>query len=340
MQSSDAIAPFAATGRGSLGPSVPSQPLRPQSLLSDARQILLGQSAALLSLAERIDQSFADAVQLILSRKGRVVVCGIGKSGLVGRKMAATLSSTGTPSFFLHASEALHGDLGMVTADDTVIMISNSGKTKEILSIVPALRQMNVPVIAMCGGGELERVATVSLSVGVDREACPLNLAPTTSTLVTLAMGDALAISLSQARGFRVDDFARCHPGGELGRRYYSRVQDAMRSQDLPIVRPDLPMREVLVSITQGRCGLAIVEGEARELLGIITDGDLRRALQREPNVLELQARDIMTENPLIIEQSALVEEAESMMERRKVKALLAVDEARHVSGVIEFFAT
>ncbi len=324
-----------------LDPSVDAHSdIVPGGIVQDARKILLEQSSALLSLAEKLDDSFSEAVELILGRTGRVVVCGVGKSGLVGRKLAATMASTGTPAFFLHGGEALHGDLGMVTAEDTVIMISNSGRTQELLAILPAFQEMNVPVIALCGGGELRRLATVSLSIAVDREACQLNLAPTTSTLVSLALGDALAIALSRARGFRVRDFARCHPGGELGRRYYCRVRDVMRQQDLPFVRPDLPMSEVVVAMTRGRCGLAIVEDEGRELVGIITDGDLRRALQSDPAVLNRMASDVMVGPPLTISEHALVERAEKLMEQRKVKALLATDDLGQVSGVIEFFAT
>ncbi len=311
-----------------------------ESVIESARQVLLGQGAALLAFSERVDHSFADAVQLILGRSGRVIVCGIGKSGLVGRKIAATLASTGTPAFFLHASEALHGDLGMVTPEDTVLLISNSGNTKEVLSIVPALHEMDVPVIAMCSGGALSRNATVHLSVAVDREACPLNLAPTTSTLVTLALGDALALALSQARGFEEQDFARRHPGGELGRRLYNRVRDVMHKDALPLVLPTDLMSDVLLSITAGRCGLAIVQDAQNNLLGVITDGDLRRALQREPDLLRMSAQDIMTTTPVVISERSLASVAEKLMEQRKIKALIALDDFGHVSGVVEFFST
>lgn len=310
-----------------------------EGLLEQSRKLLLGQSRALASLADRLDHNFADAVQTILQRQGRLVVCGMGKSGLVGRKIAATMSSTGTPAFFLHASEALHGDLGMVTCEDTVLMISNSGETDEVLRILTALREMKVPVIAMAGNSlcSLAQLSTVFLEIAIDREACPLNLAPTTSTLVTLALGDALALALSQARGFEANDFARFHPGGSLGRRLCTRVRDVMRKDDLPIVSSDEDMSRIIMAMTQGRCGTAIVMDDG-VLIGIITDGDLRRAFQKHAQVMELQASDVMTSNPVVISEDARQGDAEEMMLENRVKALLAVNSRGRVTGILEIF--
>lgn len=315
-----------------------SEPLG--EVILDARGQLLDQSRALAELAERLDESFTEAVRLALFCRGRLVVSGMGKSGHVGRKIAATLSSTGTPSFFLHASEALHGDLGMVTADDVVLMISNSGETTEVLRILRLLDDLGVPIIGMAGNKHctLARSSRVFLDIGVDREACPHNLAPTTSTLVTLALGDALALAVSQARGFQPHDFARFHSGGSLGRRLCTRVSDVMHTKHLPFVRPGQDMQGLVVSMTTGRCGLAIVVEEGDELVGIVTDGDLRRAFQSNRNAMTLTARDIMTTSPVVIHQDALLGEAEELMLARRISALLAVDDEGLVTGIVDIY--
>jgi arabinose-5-phosphate isomerase len=276
---------------------------------------------------------------MIAARPGRVVVCGMGKSGLIGRKIAATLSSTGTPAFFLHASEALHGDLGMVTTEDTVVMISNSGETAEVIHLLVPLRDMCVPVIAMTGNGRstLARKADVFLDISVEREACPLNLAPTTSTLVTLALGDAMAMALSQLRGFEAGDFARCHPGGSLGRRLSTLVSDIMRTDNLPFVRPSDPMKHLVMTMTEGRCGTALVM-ENEELVGVITDGDLRRAFQKSEDCLSMTAAEIMTRAPLVIREDARLSDAEELMSTKRIKVLVAVDPAGKVRGVVEMY--
>ncbi len=323
-------------------PSCVPKALQPDSeVISNAKNLLFGQTRAIAELAERLDHRFAEAVSTILACRGRLVVSGMGKSGLVGRKIAATMSSTGTPAFFLHASEALHGDLGMVTSDDTVLMISNSGETDEVLRILRLLTDMSVPVIGMAGKEDctLARSAGVFLDISVDREACPLNLAPTTSTLVTLALGDALAMAVSQARGFQPHDFARFHPGGSLGRRLCTRVSDVMHSKHLPFVRPDQNMQGLVVTMTVGRCGVAIVVDESDKLLGIVTDGDLRRAFQAYDDAMGLTARDVMTTAPVVIHQDAIFGEAEELMRRRRIKALLAVDDGGFVTGIVEIFS-
>ncbi len=309
-------------------------------LLSDAKQLLRRQAAALGDTAERLGMGFPVAVTTILARPGRVVVCGMGKSGLIGRKIAATLSSTGTPAFFLHASEALHGDLGMVTSDDTVLMISHSGETDEVLRLLPPLREMGVPVIGMAGNenSTLARRANVVLDISVESEACPLNLAPTTSTLITLALGDALAVALSQMRGFQEGDFARCHPGGTLGKRLCTRVEDVMRTENLPFVHPEEPMKDVVMAMTKGRCGTAIVM-EDEQLLGVITDGDLRRAFQKYDDCIGRRARDVMTCSPVVIRHDATLGDAEELMRTHRIKVLLAVNQWGKVQGVVEIYS-
>lgn len=309
-------------------------------MLEEARLLLKRQSLALASLSERLGANFPIAVSTILGRPGRLVVCGLGKSGLIGRKIAATLSSTGTPSFFLHASEALHGDLGMVTPEDTVLMISNSGETPEIVGILRPLRELGVPVIAMAGSANstLGRLSNVFLDIGVEREACPLNLAPTTSTLVTLALGDAIAMALSQARDFKAGDFARCHPGGSLGRRLCTRVEDVMRTENLPFVTPNDSMRDVVMTMTRGRCGTAIVV-EDELLVGVITDGDLRRAFQKFDDAMSCSARDVMTRSPVVILEDAVLGDAEELMRTHRIKALLAVNHSGMVKGVVEIYS-
>lgn len=303
--------------------------------------MLQAQTEAILAAAERLDESFERAVTLILSRPGRLAVCGLGKSGLIGRKVAATMASTGTPAFFLHPGEALHGDIGMVRSADTALMISNSGETEEILSLIAPLRALGVKQIALVGNlqGTLAREADVVLDVSVEREACPHNLAPTTSTLVTLAVGDALSVALSKARGFRPADFARFHPGGSLGRRLLSRVRDQMHVDDLPIVSADQPLSEVVLEITRGRRGLAVVVDTKNRVLGTITDGDLRRGFQKGTDPMTLQAQELMTLSPVVIHEEAAMTEAVELMKTRRVSALLVVDSEKTFRGIIDIFA-
>lgn len=304
-----------------------------------ARATLREQARSIMELADRVDDSFAQAVGLLYATPGHVILCGIGKSGHIGRKIAATLASTGTPAFFVHPAEAFHGDLGMITGRDTVVLISSSGETEEVVRLLPHIVRLGASIIALVGrpGSTIASAADVVLDVSVTREVCPNNLAPTTSTLVTLAMGDALSVALIRLREFGSDDFARLHPGGALGRRLHSRVKDLMHSRDLPVVTPSQTVRDSLFTITRGRLGLALVfDGEA--LCGIITDGDLRRAMQRYEDVLEVKVAEIMSANPITISERSLLTEAEKLMRRRKVKALVAVDERGKVSGIVEIF--
>jgi arabinose-5-phosphate isomerase len=308
--------------------------------LEEARDIFRQQASAIAQLAGRVDAGFVAAVDLLLATEGHVVILGVGKSGLIGRKIAATLSSTGTPSLFLHAAEAHHGDLGTVTERDCAVLISYSGETDEVTDLVPHLRRLGVPLVALVGNPEstLARSVDVALDVSVDREACPNNLAPTNSTLATLAMGDALAVALMRRREFGANDFARRHPGGSLGRRLLTRVKDAMRVNDLPIVTPAATVGESLVAITEGRLGLVLVMNGER-LVGLVTDGDLRRAMQRHGDrMLSLPVSEIMTLNPVTVDESTLLADAHQRMQHMKLKALVVVNGKGKVVGVVEVF--
>jgi arabinose-5-phosphate isomerase len=270
---------------------------------------------------------------------GHIVVCGMGKSGLVGRKISSTLASTGTPSIFLHPAEAIHGDLGKVQANALILLISYSGETGEILALIPALKRLNVTIIALTGEKKstLANNASVILDMSVDREACPLNLAPTTSTMVTMVLGDALAVSLMELKNFKQEDFALTHPGGSLGKRLLSNVQDEMKYNNLPFVLKDLDIQNVLIKMTEGRLGLAIV-GSKENLIGVITDGDIRRALVERPNFSSLKARDIMNESPLIAIETDNMQLAENRMREAKVQCLIVKNKIDEVVGVIQIF--
>lgn len=310
-----------------------------ERLAADAKIVFQEQARAIGELANRIGTDFGQAVGLMYATPGHVVVSGMGKSGLVGRKIAATLASTGTPSFFVHPAEAFHGDLGMITERDTIMLLSYSGETEEVVRLLPHLTRMGAPIIALVGNRDstIARAADVTLDVSVEREVCPNNLAPTNSTLAAMAMGDALAVSLIQARQFGAADFARFHPGGALGRRLLTRVRDVMHGKDLPVLSPYQTVRDSLFTITRGRLGLALVlEGDV--LRGIVTDGDLRRALQRHEEVLDVPVSEIMSAHPLTIHENDLLSDAEAMMRRRKVKAIVVLDDAGKVSGLVEIF--
>jgi len=308
-------------------------------LAEEASATFLRQASAITALAERVDHSFGRAVGLLHSTPGHVIICGMGKSGLIGRKIASTLASTGTPSFFVHPGEAYHGDLGMITDRDTVVLLSYSGETEEVVRLLPHLDRLGVPTLALVGrvDSTIGRFAQVALDVSVEREACPNNLAPTNSTLTALAMGDALSVALIGVKRFRAEDFARFHPGGALGRRLLTRVKDVMHRGDLPLLAPQQTVRDSLFTMTRGRLGLALVMDDKR-LCGILTDGDLRRAMQRHGNVLDLPISEIMTDRPICIGEDALLEDAEEAMKRRKVKALVVLDAQGNVSGLLEIF--
>lgn len=314
------------------------------SFIPTAVESLNIQSAALASIAKRIGSEFDDAVRLILGCKGRVIVSGMGKSGIVGKKIAATFASTGTPSFYVHPGEAIHGDLGMITADDLIVMISYSGETEEVVKIMPSLKYFGNKIIGMVGSDNttLGNQADVTLRVDIEREVCPNNLAPTTSALAIMALGDALAVCLIRARDFKPSDFAQFHPGGMLGRRLLSRVGDSMVVDNLPLIGPEESVREAIFCMTSGRLGLAIIVEDER-LLGILTDGDLRRALIMDPTMLDKRVRDFMTPVPVTISANALVTDAEILMRKYKIRALIVTGaregEEDQVCGLLEIFA-
>lgn len=310
-----------------------------QSLIEVAKRVLTIEAQSLQELKERIDENFLKAVEIIHNSKGRVVVTGIGKSGLVGRKIAATLASTGTPSFFMHPAEASHGDLGMVTEDDVVIAISNSGETEEILRLIPYLKYFNVKIIALTGNPQstLAKQAHVVLNVSVKEEACPFGFIPTASTTATLAMGDALAVALIMRNGFRKEDFAVFHPGGSLGRRMLTKVKDLMHTgQELPIAYPETLMLDAVLEISSKRLGVVVIVDENKKILGIITDGDVRRGVQKwGKELFELKASEIMTRNPKTINEEELAAVALSTMQKYSITSLVVPAADGTLKGII-----
>jgi arabinose-5-phosphate isomerase len=307
-------------------------------MIEDARDVFQEQAKAIAELSRRVDDQFARAVEILYGTTGKVVILGVGKSGIIGRKIAATLASTGTPSFFVQAGEAYHGDLGMISPGDSAVLISQSGKTDEVVRLLPHLRRMQIPMIAFTGNTEsaLGMGADVALDVSVEREVCPNNLAPTNSTLAALAMGDALAVTLMRLRGFAAQDFARYHPGGSLGQQL-STVSEAMRRSDLPVVSPHDTVGESLMIMTEGRLGLVLVMQSGR-LVGLVTDGDLRRAMQRHDNVMAVSVSEIMTTNPVTVHRDTALIDAHRRMQQMKLKALVVVDNKGLVEGVVEVF--
>ena len=314
------------------------QPTSNEHLLALARQVLDIEADALRALSTRIDAGFADAVHLILACTGRVVVSGMGKSGHVGSKIAATLASTGTPAFFMHPGEASHGDLGMITHNDVVLALSNSGESNEIVSIVPLIKRRGAKLIAMTGnpGSTMAREADVHLNAAVDKEACPLNLAPTASTTAALALGDALAVALLDARGFSADDFARTHPGGSLGRRLLIHVRDVMHSgAALPRVDRDAMLKAALFEMTQKGLGMTAVVDADGKVAGLFTDGDLRRALEHPLDLQQAKIDDLMTRNPKTIRADELAVAAVEKMDTLKINGLLVVDADNSLVGAL-----
>ena len=313
-------------------------PLRAQAM---ARETLAIEASAVSALAQRLDDRFSEAVALVLRSRGRVVVTGMGKSGHVGRKIAATLASTGTPAMFVHPAEASHGDLGMITSDDVVLGISNSGESEELTAILPLIKRMGVPLLAMTGRPQssLARHADVVLDTAVDKEACPHNLAPTASTTAQLAMGDALAVALLDARGFRADDFARSHPGGALGRKLLTHVADVMRSgDDLPRTAPDAGLMDLMREISAKGLGMSAIVDADNRVLGVFTDGDLRRLIERTGSGTDLRsltARDVMHPQPRTIGADALAVEAADLMEAHRVTSVLVVDGTGRLVGAL-----
>jgi arabinose-5-phosphate isomerase len=316
--------------------ATPADPLDSRTLLAAARRALAIEAQAVSALQARLDERFAAACRVCLACSGRVVVTGMGKSGHIARKIAATLASTGTPAFFLHPADAGHGDLGTIMRSDVVLALSNSGESREILQLVPHLKRLGVPLIAITGKASsvLARLANVVLDASVPEEACPLNLAPTASTTATLAMGDALAVTLLEARGFTAQDFARSHPGGPLGRRLLLRVADIMRTgDDLPRVRTDTPLGEGLLEMSRKGLGMTVVVDHEERVLGVFTDGDLRRALDRHVDVHAAFMRDVMTSPCKTIGPRELAADGVHLMELHRITALPVVEAGKLVGA-------
>ena len=310
----------------------------PQGIERMARAVIDIEAREVAALVERIDEHFIEACRCMLSCTGRIVVTGMGKSGHIANKIAATLASTGTPAFFVHPGEASHGDLGMITPQDVVMMISYSGETDELLTIVPVIRRLGVPLITMTGKphSRLAKVATVHINASISEEACPLGLAPTSSTTAALVLGDALAISLLESRGFTREDFARSHPAGQLGRRLLLHIADVMHTGDeIPRVRIDTAMGNAVVEMSAKGLGMAVVVDADGKLNGMVTDGDLRRAIDNGLDLREATVGDIMTRQPRSIRAEQLAVEGAEMMEHRKINGLPVVDEANRVVGAL-----
>lgn len=305
-----------------------------------AKKVFAIEIESLQSVAGLITDEFTKVVEVILNANGKIVVTGIGKSGIIGKKIAATLSSTGTPSFFLHPGEAFHGDLGMVGAEDVIIIISYSGETEELLKIIPFLKWNNNLIISITGNpnSTIAKNSRYHLNINVPREACPLALAPTSSTTATLVMGDALAVALMESRQFQHEDFARFHPGGNLGHKLLTKVKDKMRTDNLPFIQRDASFTELLLRMSEGRLGMVIV-GDKTNIDGIVTDGDLRRALLRTPDTSKLYIPDMMTKDPVIIDEEEFINAAENIMLSRKITTILVGSaELRQIKGVFQIY--
>jgi arabinose-5-phosphate isomerase len=304
-----------------------------------ARQVLDIEACAIKELKSKINKDFKRALDLILKSKGRAVVSGMGKTGIIAQKLSATLASTGTPSLFLHLAEASHGDLGKVTSDDVVIILSNSGSTEEVKKLLPFLKKIGVKIISLTGnkGSILAKYSDVVLDVSVKKEACPLGLAPTASTTATLAMSDALAVCLLELKGFKEKDFAMFHPGGALGRRLLLKVEDIMRTGKAnPVVYEDRTVSQVLLKITQSRAGAAIIVNKKGKLVGIFTDGDLRRHLETDEQLPRRKVKEVMTKNPLVIKKDRLAAEALHILEDKKIDEVPVIDEKKRPVGLLD----
>ena len=303
-----------------------------------AIQCIKDEAQALLDLIPKIDANFDNAVELILGCHGKVIVTGVGKSGHIGAKIAATLSSTGTPSFFINPLDVYHGDLGVMTPDDVVLAISNSGQTDELLRFIPMLQHMRVPIIGMSGnpGSLLAKYSTCHINVSVSKEACPLNLAPTSSTTATLAMGDALAVALMERRNFQPKDFAQFHPGGELGKRLLTTAQDVMRTTDMPIITPEMHLGEAIILVSKGKLGLGVAEREGK-VVGLITDGDIRRAMEKwQAEFFDRTVADIMTRKPKTVAPETRITEIQDIMNKYKIHTVLVTDNDNRLLGVVD----
>lgn len=307
-----------------------------------AIQCLKDEAQAILDLIPCVGEDFEKAVELIYRCHGKVIVTGVGKSGHIGAKIAATLSSTGTPAFYINPLDVFHGDLGVMTKDDIVLAISNSGQTDELLRFIPMLLQQEIPIVAMSGNSDslLAKYSTFHINVKVEKEACPLNLAPTSSTTATLAMGDALAVALMEKRQFKPQDFAQFHPGGELGRRLLTTAQDVMRSDDLPIIDPCMHLGEAIIHVSKGKLGLGIAQDSEGRIIGLITDGDIRRAMERwQAEFFDHTVGDIMTTKPKTVGPKTKITEIQKTMNRYKIHSVLVADKDKRLLGVVDHYS-
>ena len=305
-----------------------------------AIQCIKDEAQDLLNMIPHIDDNFERAVELMYSCKGKIIVTGVGKSGHIGAKIAATLSSTGTPSFFVNPLDVFHGDLGVMTKEDVVIAISNSGQTDELLRFIPIVLHNNIPIIGMSGNPQslLAKYSYAHINIGVSKEACPLNLAPTSSTTATLAMGDALAIALMEKRNFQPDDFAHFHPGGELGKRLLTTAQDVMHTEDMPFLSPQMRLGEAIILVSKGKLGLGVAMVGDR-IVGLITDGDIRRAMEKwQADFFNRTVEDIMTKEPKCVNAHTKITEIQQIMNKYKVHTVLVTDEHRHLLGIVDHY--
>lgn len=311
------------------------------SLKDIAVKCFQDEAQAILNLIPQLDENFDKAVEIIYDCKGKIIITGVGKSGHVGAKMAATLSSTGTPAFFINPLDVFHGDLGVMTKDDVVIAISNSGQTDELLRFIPYLLEHNIPLIGISGNPD-SMLATYSnshLTVAVNQEACPLNLAPTSSSTATLVMGDALACALIKVRNFNASDFAQYHPGGSLGKRLLATARDVMRSNDLPVIEPSMKLGEAIIHVSKGKLGLGIVVVN-NKIEGLITDGDVRRAMERlQDKFFNVPVADVMTVSPKCVTPDTKIAKIQSIMHKNKIHTVLVVDDEKHLLGVVDHFS-
>jgi len=307
-------------------------------LIKIAQETFQTEAEALQTMAARLDQSFLDAIEVILATKGKLIVTGVGKSGLVGAKMAATFASTGTSSFFLHPTEALHGDLGMIGKEDTLLAISSSGESEELTKILPHIKRFNIPLIGLTGNADssLAHYSDVWIDISVEKEACPLNVAPTTSTTLTMALGDAMAVALMNKRGFKQEDFASFHPGGSLGKKLFIKIKDLMRTESLPIIKSDTALKEAIVSMSEGKLGTVLIVDENDRFTALLSDGDLRRALMRKDFSMDQPAITYATQHPKSYNNTELLaSEALEIIENERIQLLPITDESGKIIGVL-----
>jgi len=305
-----------------------------------AKEVFEIEAKEIANLSTNLTDDFENSIKAILETNGKFIISGMGKSGIIGKKIAATLASTGTPSFFLHPGEAYHGDLGMIEKEDIILLISNSGETDEVLKLIPFLKLQGNTIISMSGNpsSTLAKNSNYHLNISIDKEACPLQLAPTSSTTATLVMGDAIAVALMKLRSFKDENFAKFHPGGSLGRRLLTKVKDVMKKDNLPICNTTTSIKDIIHTITQGKCGLVVVK-DKETIKGIITDGDIRRTMeQNEDKFFSLSAKDIMSDNPKTIDEDSKLIEASDIMSKNKINSLLVLNDNNNLTGIVQMY--